>query len=211
MLQPADPAVADQLAGTVELRPGVLPALLRADLENPSGLLHFVRHAPPLGDGERGGLLEIDMLARLHRMDGERRVLVVGRGDQHRVDVLRGQQLAIIGMAARARIGFAGTGGIAIVDQLHAGAEPPGVDIAHRDDLRVSMLVDLLHVVDAADPADADRADGHSVRRRVRSEHARRHDHRRRDGPERLASGKPHAPLLLWFRPKPAGWRSSAR
>ncbi len=48
-----------------------------------------VRHPAPLGDGERGGLLQIDVLARAHGIDGEPGVLVIGRGDQHRVDVLR--------------------------------------------------------------------------------------------------------------------------
>ena len=42
------------------------------------------------------GLLAVDVLAGVQRVDGDARVPVVGRGDDHGVDVLARQHLAIV-------------------------------------------------------------------------------------------------------------------
>ena len=91
MLHLPDPAVADQLARAVELRPGIEAALLRTDLEDASRFRHRVRHLAPLRDRQRRGLLQVDMFARLDRVYGQNGVLVVGRRDDDRIDILAGQ------------------------------------------------------------------------------------------------------------------------
>ena len=48
----------------------------------------------PFAQHERQRLLDVDVLAGAQRRDGHERVPVIGRGDDHRVDVLAVEHLA---------------------------------------------------------------------------------------------------------------------
>ena len=55
---------------------------------------------------QRQRLLDVDVLAGVGRVDGDLRVPVIGRGDQHRIEVLLLEQLAVVAVAARVRGAF---------------------------------------------------------------------------------------------------------
>ena len=63
-------------------------ALLRAHLDDAIVAARGVDHDAALADGERERLFDVDVLARLARHDRRQRVPVIGRADDHRVDVL---------------------------------------------------------------------------------------------------------------------------
>ena len=67
-----------------------------------------VAERPPFGNRERRRLLEVDVLAGLDGVDGDDRVLVIGRADDDGVDVAVGQQLAIVAVSRHAVVGLAG-------------------------------------------------------------------------------------------------------
>ena len=104
-LQVADAAVADQFGGIAELHGG---ALLAADLEDAAGGLDGVGERAAFGDGQRRGLLQVDVLAGADGVDGDERVPVVGGADDDGVDVLVGEELVIVGVAGDAVVGLAG-------------------------------------------------------------------------------------------------------
>src|SRR5262245_44232289 len=119
--QLADHPVLDGLAG---LPPLVAGGRLRADLHDAvRGLCRLIK---PLGllDGASHGLFAINVLAGLHRLDGDRRVPVVRRGDDHGVDVLAGDHFAVI---ERGQFGLAELLGI---------VQPFAVNVANSDHLR---------------------------------------------------------------------------
>ena len=58
-------------------------------------LTHGLHQLLTLIDRERQGLLKIYVLARTARGDGDDGMLVVGRGDNHGVDILTGQNLLV--------------------------------------------------------------------------------------------------------------------
>ena len=130
----AEPAVADHLAGQPE--PRVAP-LLAAGLEHPLVLLDRRDDPLPLVDGERQRLLAVDVLARLQRGQVDERVPVVGRAVDDDRDVLLGlQQLAEVGVDLRpAELlrRLRGAAGVHVADG-DDGAEPLrvlGVAAAH--------------------------------------------------------------------------------
>ena len=87
----ADPAVAHQLAGQAIARVG---ALLAAGLEDAVVLAGRLDHRLAFLDGEREGLLAVDVAAGLHRGDRGQGVPVVDRADRDGVQVFLGEQLA---------------------------------------------------------------------------------------------------------------------
>ena len=91
----ADAAVADHGDGLEKVQVH-LAALLGADLEDALRLLEDLDDLLPLVDGEGQRLFAIDILAGLHRVDGDFRVPVVGRDDRDHVDVLAVEHPAVI-------------------------------------------------------------------------------------------------------------------
>ena len=80
-----EPAILDVLDGLLH---GRTAAVHRADLDHlaiPSRGLH---HPASFPDGVRRRLLDVDVLSSLQRPDRRQRVPVIGRGDDHGVDVL---------------------------------------------------------------------------------------------------------------------------
>jgi hypothetical protein len=104
VLHIADASVAHQFASAMKLLPR---ALLRSDLEDPPRRFHRIGHVPAFGNGQRGGLLQVHILAGAHRVHGQHGVLVIGRGNHHGVDVFVGQQLVIVAISLDAVV-FAG-------------------------------------------------------------------------------------------------------
>ena len=94
----ADIAVAHQFASPAEL-PLVAP-LLRAVLENDFVPCHRLAELPGPGHGDAQRLLHVHVLARPGRIHGERHVPMVGRADDHAVNVFAGQHLAEVGDTA---------------------------------------------------------------------------------------------------------------
>ena len=79
----ADHAAAQQLHALLE-RFGT--AQLHAVLHDPLVLAGGLHQLPALEDVVRAGLLDVDILARLARPDGRKRVPVVRRGNADRID-----------------------------------------------------------------------------------------------------------------------------
>ena len=120
---PIEPGLDQLLDLVVEDRAGVLAA----DLEDGLGLLLGGDDVRPFVDAADHRLLAVDGLAGLHGVDRHPGVPVVGNADQDRVDVLAGEDLAIvdIGLDLVAE-DFLGMGAPAFVqvgggDQLDAG------------------------------------------------------------------------------------------
>ena len=80
----ADVAALDQLARLLVVRPR---PLLGADLDDPLVPPGDVDHPPPLADEQAQRLLDVHVLARRAGHHGHQGVPVVGRRDDHRVDV----------------------------------------------------------------------------------------------------------------------------
>ena len=100
---------------------------LRPDLQHLAVPLDRVAQLDGLLDGVRHRLFDIDVLAGRHGVDGDLAVPVVGRGDQHGVDVVAFEQLAIVEIA------------FAAADVL-GSRETPLIDIANGDDLQIVGL-----------------------------------------------------------------------
>ncbi len=105
---------------------------------------------------------------------------MIGRGDQHRVDILAGEQFLVLLGGERLRVGeFLPLGEVLVPD------------VADRGDLHVGHFRERLHEMSAA-PADADEADLQCV---VGGEPAGRFDGKPRGeggGKERAAVGCGH-------------------
>ena len=83
-----------------------------------------------LAVGVRGGLLDVDVLARLAGAEGDRGVPVVRRGDEHRVDRLVVQQVPeVLDDAGRLPLG--------LLDLAGGGLPAARIDVADRRDRRV--------------------------------------------------------------------------
>ena len=104
-LEIADAAIAHQLGCVAELH---RRALLAADLENPPRSLHRVAQRAALRNGERGRFLQVDVLARAHRVNANQRMPVIRRADDHRIDVLVRQKFVIVRVPRHAVVGLAG-------------------------------------------------------------------------------------------------------
>ena len=76
---------------------------MHADLADPLVDAHGLDDLGPFLDLQGQRLLDVDVFAGVGRIDGDQRVPVIGRGDQHRVEVLLLEQLAVVAVGARAR------------------------------------------------------------------------------------------------------------
>ena len=74
-------------------------ALLHSDLADALVDSGRIDHARSLLDPEGERLFHVDVFARVEGVDGDRSVPVVGRGDQNGIDLLKFQQLRVIGEA----------------------------------------------------------------------------------------------------------------
>ena len=164
-------------------RAGIEPLLHQAQALFRVALVAHLRHdlvlarrlgqRPGLADGARQRLLHVDVLAELHRGHRDHGVRVIGRRDEHRVDVLllleHHAEVLVVGrlrelVERRAALRRAGLGGRALVA------------VAQRDDvvgLRHVEQVVRAHAVRVADDGDVD-----GVARRLEpgAEHVARHD-----------------------------------
>ena len=77
--------------------------VLGTDLDDALVPAHGVANRGGLADAVHHGLLEIDVLAGFAGQDGDGRVPVVGGGQDDRVDLLRVEKLAEVGVAGRLR------------------------------------------------------------------------------------------------------------
>ena len=111
-------------------------AALRAHLAHPPELAGPLRHHASFLDGVTQGLLDVDVLAGLHRPDAHEGVPVVGRGDRDDVDVLAVEDAAdvldvlrLAGRVLELLLVAAGDAWIAVADHRelrirHAGPLP---------------------------------------------------------------------------------------
>ena len=96
----------------------------------------------------RDRLLQVDVLAGLARPHRHERVPVVRRRDGHRVDVVAGQQFAVVDDRHRVR---------AQLDRLGLGRfEDVPVDITERGDLDARQFGELVQVIVPATPQSDD-------------------------------------------------------
>jgi len=80
-------------------------AALRAVLAHPLVLSGGGDQLPAFPDVVRAGLLNVNVLARLDRRDGDQRMRMVGRGDAHRVDVRIFHEPAVVGRGLALSLG----------------------------------------------------------------------------------------------------------
>ena len=112
--------LADQAVG---LPPDVVRCRLHATLEDAARALHRLADLLGLPPVERHRLLAVDVLARLEGGHADLRVPMVGRGDQHRIDLGPRQDILVVvihgGLGDRRSTLFAGLVDIADPDDLH--------------------------------------------------------------------------------------------
>jgi hypothetical protein len=105
-LSPGDLADATVAQGALRLPVAIVGRPVGADLQHlfvtPDGVTQLDR----LFDGVRHRLFAVDMLARFERVAGDLRVPMIGRGDQHGVDIFAIKQLAIVAVALAFRDGL---------------------------------------------------------------------------------------------------------
>ena len=152
-VEPADAAVADQFAGLAE--PGVGP-LLAACLEDAFFAGHGITQDPPLVDRVGQGFLDVGVLAVAHGVERSEDMPVVGRANQHGIDVVAAGDFAKVAVSGAIRIA------IVLVDRGHDRVEVGLVDVAHREDLDALMGHEILHDAHAAS-ARANQAQGDAV------------------------------------------------
>ncbi len=115
---------------------------MRAHLDHAARLASHLHHLSPFVDRLRERLLAVDVLAGPAGHDRLQRVPVVGRGDQHRVDIRLIEDLAEV--TVRGRLA---------AEQLRVGLLHRGLrDIAHGGDLTVGVLQEELHHLAAPIP-----------------------------------------------------------
>ena len=156
-VEQADAAVADQFAGLAE--PGVGP-LLAACLEDAFFAGHGITQDPPLVDRVGQGFLDVGVLAVAHGVERSEDMPVVGRANQHGIDVVAAGDFAKVAVSGAIRIA------IVLVDRGHDRVEVGLVDVAHREDLDALMGHEILHDAHAAS-ARANQAQGDAVAGRV--------------------------------------------
>jgi hypothetical protein len=121
-------------------------------------LARRLHHRAAFGDGHRGRLLDVDVLAGLAGEHGHQRVPVIGGADDDGVDALVVEDAPEVGMLRGGRGHF---GGLRQVGR---------VDVADRGDLDVGQALVPAHHAGTL-PAGADDADANAV---VGAEHAAR-------------------------------------
>src|SRR5215813_10760511 len=127
-------------------------ALLRADLDNAVVFARRLNHLATFVYGARDGLLHVYVLARLTGHHGLQRVPVVGRGDDHRVNVFAVEHSTKIPVCIDA---FE----FGVIDRkIHLRLE----DVAERDNLRVRISHKRLHHA-APLPSRTDHPDAYTI------------------------------------------------
>ena len=111
---------------------------MAAGLEDPVVLPRGLDHGLPLGDGQRQGLLAIDVAARLHRGDRGQGVPVVDRADGDGVEVVAGEQLAEVAVGGAVAL-------LSVLDDLRPRLAAVGIEVAHRDEPDPLLLHRGLH------------------------------------------------------------------
>jgi hypothetical protein len=165
----ADAAVLDELDRLPHRRPA---AVHRSDLDDPVVPVRRVHHLAAFPDGVRRRLLDVDVLAGLHRPDAGERVPVVRRRDDDGGDVLVVHDAPEVlhegrlegGDVFQARIVDARVGEVAVdvAQRLDLDVRQPREAVLERVPLRANADARQHHaIVGAEDPA----AD---MRRRVR-------------------------------------------
>ena len=94
---------------------------LAAHLHDAAGLFLRLHHAAAVADLLHHGLLAVDILAGIHGVDGDFGMPVVGRGDEHGIDIRPRQHLAIIARGEKL-----------LAPTLFGAREPPLVDVGDR-------------------------------------------------------------------------------
>src|SRR5262249_50631036 len=138
----------DQLARPLIVRPG---ALLRADLNNALVSPGRVNHPAAFADEKRQGLFDVNILTGLAGEHGLQSVPVVGRRDDHRVNVFAIKQGAEIGVAARS-----------LAELRQALVEPPSVNLGETDQSGVGLLLEVQDMT-FADQTVAEEADVYAL------------------------------------------------
>ena len=92
----ADVVVVEELGRFLEVPPA---ALLRADLDDAVRLAGRVAHPDGGFDRVRDRLFAVDILAGRDRVDGHLAVPVIGRADEHRVDVVSVEDAPVLFVA----------------------------------------------------------------------------------------------------------------
>ena len=117
-------------------------AVLGAHLDDAVVAPRGLDHLPALVDRAAQRLLAVHVLAGLAGHDRDRGVPVVGRGDQHRVDVLAVQDAAEVLVD------------VALPDPLLRGGRVLLVHVAHRGDACSGVVVDAQQAHAASAAAD---------------------------------------------------------
>ena len=128
-------------------------AALGSHLHDPPVLARGGDHGLSLGHVDADRLLNVDIGAGLHRGDHGQGVPVVGRGDEHDVEIFLGQHLAVIAVGPGLLLGSLAGG-----RQLGGLGEHLRIDVAERDHFHRGNL-DQAKEVGLAVPARADQAD----------------------------------------------------
>ncbi len=128
-------------------------APLRADLNHFAMFTSRGQHGLALGDVDADRLLHVDVGARLDSGDHRQGVPMVGSRDQHKVEILLLEHLAIVGIGPRRLLRR-----LAVADKIRSLGEHVLIDVAQRDDLDGGDL-DQADQIALAIPAAADQAD----------------------------------------------------
>ena len=151
---------------------------LHAALDQASVLFRRLDHLARFPDTVRDGLLDVDVFARFAGPYRGQSVPVVGRGDHHRIDVVRVEDTPEISDGANLLLRIVRLGALGGLRQ----ALPVG--IGHGGDAHTGHLAEGIDELHAA-RAHADDADAHGViRRRARAGHRGGDRHAAREGQE---------------------------
>src|SRR5690606_24679973 len=116
------------------------------------------------GDREGGGLLQIDVLTRTRRINGDGCVPMVGRTDEYCVDILVREQLAIVVIHLDTIEWLSCLLAINLVNELLCIIGTFCIEIAYSDDLRIVVTPHAGHVVHPRYPARANGSDIDPIR-----------------------------------------------
>jgi len=191
LAQLADPPVAHELAGGAATGGG---ARFGAVLEHAGRAPHRVAARQVLGQADAERLLDVHVLARLHRRDGHGHVPVVGRGDAHRVNVVSREKLPEI------HVGPAIPGPVAVVHGRLGQVAVLRPHVAHGDHPGIGAAQEHGQIGLQPLPPGADVAHPHALarRRRASSEDGGRNDAwSGRHGRSRPQESPPRRTLLL--------------
>jgi len=133
------------------------------------------------GAGER--FFTVDVLLPVGRFGGQQGVPMVRHSDHDRVNIVAGQEFAVVVVCLAILVAVAG------VDGIHSGPEVVGLDVAGRDDLAIGLIEEDLGVA-RPHHAPADDAEGDAVRGCGACPGTRGHDGGNSGRLEEIAAGK---------------------